>query len=146
MLVTFWPLYESTLAVVKGLPLLMYWLIRALNMRASSASYRVLSRFLKTADAAHPDGLDPTLDLDFRSGVDFGMASMSLILSLLPSSAIRIMEIFGFSGNRSEALDGLMKTGGWTKTGRNPNVSEGPGKEGIRSPVRAVQGHQYTAA
>jgi hypothetical protein len=109
-------------------------------MRTSSASYRVLSRFLKVADAAHPDGFDPSLDLDFRSGVDFGMASMSLILSLLPSSAIRIMEIFGFSGNREEALAGLMKTGGWTKTGRDPNISEGPGKEGIRAVVSRVSG------
>lgn len=104
-------------------------------MRTSYAIYKVLRRFVEAADAAHPSKHDPAIDLDFRSGVDFGIGCSSLVLSLLPSTAIKIVELFGFSGNREEALDILMRTGGWTKGGKEPILGEGPGKEGLRRPV-----------
>lgn len=106
-------------------------------MRTSHAIYKVLRRFIQAADAAHPSKQDPTIDLDFRSGVDMGIGCSSLILSLLPSTAVKIVELFGFSGNREEALDTLMKSAGWTKGAKEPVLGEGPGKEGLRRPVRS---------
>lgn len=104
-------------------------------MRTSHAIYKVLRRYIQVADAAHPSKHDPSLDLDFRSGVDFGIGCSSLVLSLLPSTAIKIVELFGFSGNREEALETLMRTGGWVKGRKEPVLGEGPGKEGLRRPV-----------
>lgn len=106
-------------------------------MRTAHAIYKVLRRFVQVTDAAHPSQYDPSIDLDFRSGVEFGNGCSSLILSLLPSTAVRIVEMFGFSSNREEALDMLMRSGGWTKTGRDPAIGEGPGKEGLRRSVCA---------
>ena len=105
-------------------------------MRASSAVYRVLGRFLTVADAADPSGYDASIDLDFRSGIEYGTGSTALILSLLPASAVKVMELFGFHGNREQALQTLMRTGGWAKRDKGPTIGEGPGKEGLRRPVR----------
>lgn len=119
---------------------------RSLNMRTSHAIYKVLRRYIQVVDAAHPTKHDPTIDHDFRSGVDFGIGCSSLILSLLPSTAVKIVELFGFSGNREEALDILMKTGGWTKGGNEPFLKEGPGNEGLRRPVSLIMSPRLSAA
>lgn len=104
-------------------------------MRTAHAVYKTLRKYIELADASHPQKRDPSIDLDFRSGVDFGIGCSSLILSLLPSTAIKIVELFGFSGNREEALATLMRTGGWVKGEKAPVLGEGPGKEGLRRPV-----------
>lgn len=105
---------------------------RAFNMRTAHATYRVLQKYVAHKDSIHKGGYDPSIDLDFRSGVSLGTGCISLILSLLPSTAGRIMEIFGFGGNREEALRTLMEPGGWVRGQAAPERGEGPGNEGLR--------------
>lgn len=110
-------------------------------MRSSHATYKALSTFIANQDAKAPGGRDESIDRDFRSGVEYGCGSSSLILSLLPSSAIKVMAVFGFSANRQEALKTLMSTGGWVAGKCEPQVKEGPGIEGLRRCVSASPGH-----
>ncbi|KAI5480893.1 outer membrane protein, IML2, mitochondrial/Tetratricopeptide repeat protein 39 [Pseudohyphozyma bogoriensis] len=70
----------------------------ALNMRNAYAIYRTLAKFVAQADAAYDGEEDPSIDQHFRSGVFLGNGLISLILSLLPSTVLKIMEVFGFTG------------------------------------------------
>ena len=108
-------------------------------MRTAHAVYRILGRYIEERDAADPNGHDVLIDLDFRSGVSLGTGCVSLILSLLPSSAGRIMELFGFAGNRAAALKTLMDVGGWQKGQKTPSRGMGPGNEGLRRCVRGAR-------
>jgi Protein of unknown function (DUF3808) len=112
----------------------------ALAMRTSISTYRSLGKYLQSADAAHPDGKDPSIDEDFRSGVLLGNGMTSLVLSLLPSRILGIVELFGYKGDRTIALDLLAAAGGWDKD--DPNQVEpsiGIEEEGLRRP--AVRTH-----
>jgi hypothetical protein len=108
----------------------------ALAMRTAISTYRSLGKYLQSADAAHPDGKDTTLDEDFRSGVLLGNGMTSLILSLLPSRLLSVVELFGYKGDRTHALDLLAQAGGWDKDDPN-QVEPGIGikEEGIRRPI-----------
>lgn len=90
------------------------------------------AKFLETADEAHPDGLDSSLDENFRSGVELGAGLISLILSLLPSTVLKVVEVFGFSGDREYALRTLMRPGRWQTGAQEPGMD--PEKEGVRRP------------
>lgn len=107
------------------------FLKEALNMRAAHATYRTLAHYVEAADAAY-GGEDPTIDQDFRSGVNLGNGMISLILSLLPSTVLKIVEVFGFSGDREAALRMLMKPGGWKAGAEKPAITEA--EQGIRRP------------
>lgn len=107
------------------------FLKEALNMRAAHATYRTLAHYVEAADAAY-GGEDPTIDQDFRSGVNLGNGMISLILSLLPSTVLKIVEVFGFSGDREAALRMLMKPGGWKAGAETPAITEA--EQGIRRP------------
>jgi len=91
------------------------------------------AKFIETADAAERTGLDPTIDGDLRSGVELGAGLISLILSLLPSSVLKVMEVFGFTGDREYGLRTLMKPGGWVPGVQEPTTD--PEKEGLRRPI-----------
>lgn len=128
-------------------------------MRNAYAIFRTLAKFVETADLAYtalnprrpfsptspsassaspstPSSAtqelleDPSIDQDFRSGVFFGNGLISMILSLLPSTLLKIMEVFGFTGDREYALATLMKGGKWTAGQKEPGME--PEKEGIR--------------
>ncbi|GAA5939896.1 hypothetical protein JCM1841_000520 [Sporobolomyces salmonicolor] len=111
------------------------FLKEALNMRNAYAIYRTLAKYVEGVDAAYsgPGDEDPSIDQDFRSGVRLGNGMISLILSLLPSTVLKIMEVFGFTGDRDWALSTLMKAGGWKAGVKEPNLD--PQKEGIRKPI-----------
>ncbi|GAA5922814.1 uncharacterized protein JCM15063_003433 [Sporobolomyces koalae] len=111
------------------------FLKEALNMRNAYAIYRTLASFVEAADAAYfGEGTeDPAIDEDFRSGVRLGNGMISLILSLLPATVLKIMSVFGFSGDRDWALSTLMAAGGWKAGQKEPNKD--PEKEGIRKPI-----------
>lgn len=91
------------------------------------------AKFIETADAADPTGLDASIDENIRSGVELGAGLISLILSLLPGSVLKIVEVFGFTGDREYALRTLMKPGGWVTGVEEPTTD--PDKEGLRSPI-----------
>ncbi|KAF8891889.1 hypothetical protein CPB85DRAFT_1440935 [Mucidula mucida] len=101
-----------------------------LNMRTTINIYRSLYKYITTVDGESPSGHDDTVDEHLRSGVYFGYGLSSLILSLLPSKVITIVEIFGYHGDRTEALDVLQRAGGWSKESEEPTVSAAD--EGIR--------------
>ncbi|BGP52632.1 hypothetical protein JCM8202v2_000188 [Rhodotorula sphaerocarpa] len=87
------------------------FLKEALNMRSAYSTYRTLEQYIESEDDAWGDE-DPKVDRDFRSGVNLGNGMISLILSLLPSTVLKIMDVIGFSGDRDVALRTLMKPGG----------------------------------
>ncbi|BGP48328.1 hypothetical protein JCM10450v2_004200 [Rhodotorula kratochvilovae] len=111
------------------------FLKEALNMRNAYAIYRTLAKYVETTDQEYsgPGEEDPAIDQDFRSGVRLGNGMISLILSLLPSAVLKIMEVFGFTGDRDWALSTLMKAGGWKAGVKEPSMD--PEKEGIRRPI-----------
>lgn len=97
------------------------------SVSSSSASIRT---FKSTKSGPKVIIQDPTIDEDFRSGTYFGNGLISMILSLLPSSLLKIMEVFGFTGDIVYALETLMKGGGWIQGVKQPTMD--PAKEGIR--------------
>jgi hypothetical protein len=125
------------------------FLKEALNMRNAYAIYRTLAKFVEEADAAQ-DGRDTAIDEDFRSGVLLGNGLISLstlapacrrhvhiayrspssVLSLLPSTVIKLMDVFGFNGDRDLGLSMLMRAGGWKDGVKEPSVE--PEHEGLR--------------
>ncbi len=91
-------------------------------MRTSLNIYRLLYKYIKAMDDASPKGYDNTIDEHFRTGVYLGTGGSMLVLSLLPSRIIAIVEIFGYHGDRHEALAILGKAGGWTSESDEPTV------------------------
>lgn len=57
----------------------------------------------------------------------------SLMLSLLPGKVMKVAEIFGYSGDRRQALSLLMSAGGWEKGKTEPNISAED--DGVRRPI-----------
>ncbi|KIY66759.1 hypothetical protein CYLTODRAFT_398199 [Cylindrobasidium torrendii FP15055 ss-10] len=98
-----------------------------LNMRTTFNIYQALYKYITTTDASAANGHDLSIDEDLRSGVYFGYGLSSLILSLLPSKVITIVHIFGYTGNRKEALDVLSRAGGWSDDNAEPSKSSSQG-------------------
>lgn len=105
----------------------------ALNMRNAYGIYRSLSKYVEWADERASGPRDESIDEDFRSGVYLGNGLISMILGLLPGKVLKIMEVFGYTGDTKWALKTLARAGEWT------NKSDKPGmpveKEGIRRQV-----------
>ena len=101
-------------------------------MRNSYATYRMMAKFVESMDES---GKGDELDNDFRSGVFLGNGLISLILSLLPSKVLKIMEVFGFTGDREYALKTLMRAGEWGADPKDREPHMPTKKEGIRRQV-----------
>lgn len=123
-------------------------------MRSAYMIYRNLAKFVEDADkratgyavakspmyASRTDfiacrGEDKSIDNDFRSGVFLGNGLISVILSLLPSTVLKIMEVFGFTGDAAYGLKTLMAAGKWSfdPAERKPGMKTS--QEGIRRQV-----------
>ena len=113
-------------------------------MRNAYSIYRTLAKYVETADADNGGVPDPSIDEDFRSGVFLGNGLISMILSLLPSTVLKIMEVFGFTGDREYALQTLMKGGRWKAGQKEPEMS--PDKEGIRRQSERIAFHSAFVA
>ncbi|THU87099.1 hypothetical protein K435DRAFT_782606 [Dendrothele bispora CBS 962.96] len=109
----------------------------ALNMRTTISVYRNLLKYVNTMDAESlanggpPE--DPSIDPHFRSGVYLGAGMATLILSLLPQKLLVIVELFGYKGDRKEALDLLCRAGGWSADNSEPAISTA--QEGVRRSI-----------
>lgn len=96
-------------------------------MRTTIQVYRTLLKYVHTMDAESiakggpPE--DPSIDAHFRSGVYLGAGMTTLILSLMPAKLLTIVEMFGYRGERSEALELLGRAGGWSKESDEPAIS-----------------------
>lgn len=110
----------------------------ALNMRTGDGIYRSLNAFLEHADKHHPAGRDPSIDADFRSGIELGTGLSALMLSLLPGKVVKLAEMFGYQGSREYALGCLAKSGGWESGLEQPKI--GVAEEGVRRPVSDMGG------
>ncbi|KAJ3905420.1 hypothetical protein F5879DRAFT_950591 [Lentinula edodes] len=108
-----------------------------LNMRTTIQVYRTLHKYINTMDAESVarggPAEDPSIDAHFRSGVYLGAGMSSLILSLLPTKLLTIVEMFGYKGDRAEALELLGRAGGWSRDSDEPGVSAA--QEGVRRTI-----------
>lgn len=107
----------------------------ALNMRNAYGIYRSLGKYVEHADSKAPGRFDKTIDQDFRSGAFLGNGLISLILGLLPSKVLKIMDVFGYSGDTKEGLNTLMRAGGWPEESAKAKPRMSQEDEGIRRPV-----------
>ncbi|CAO1634796.1 unnamed protein product [Parajaminaea phylloscopi] len=111
----------------------------ALGLRSSYFVMRDLLEFVEYCDGEAEEAqisgrrAAVTVDQDFRSGVYVGNATCSLVLSLLPKRAHKLLEGFGFVGDRRFSLDLYARAGGWTKSKPLPTISAEA--EGVRRPL-----------
>ncbi|KAN0080427.1 Protein of unknown function (DUF3808) domain containing protein [Tylopilus felleus] len=132
-------LYEKSLLGIVYSGDWLAFIKEVLNMRTTFSIYRQLGRYLEAADAAYAaahanDGAadgsleDPSIDIHLRTGVYLGVGLSHLVLSLIPGPLLTIVELFGYRGDRKEALRMLNRAGGWDAHGRRsviPQESEG---------------------
>ncbi|KAJ1927282.1 hypothetical protein IWQ60_003054 [Tieghemiomyces parasiticus] len=115
---------------------LINFLKEGLHVRSSYLVYRDFGKFLDWA--ALPENADVrarVLDDHLVSGIVLGLAIFNLILSLLPAKYLRVVEIFGFTGNRDLALGMLEVACGWRAPGgaeQVPAIYASP--NGLRRP------------
>lgn len=76
----------------------------SLKIRSCFAMYKVCNEILKTRKWT-----DEKLKVHFESGVRMGIGAFNLMISLLPSRAIKLLEFIGFSGNKQLGLKELEK-------------------------------------
>lgn len=127
----------------------------ALNLRSANIAYRNMHEYLVQADK-EARGVDKSIDAHFRSGVMFGTAINSLILSMLPTRVVtvrfaprlresqithlilllQIVSLFGYEGDREESLAMLYEIGGWSHTTEEPDITEA--EEGVRRPIADI--------
>jgi hypothetical protein len=111
----------------------------AFSLRNSYFLVRDLMKFVEYCDneaeeaQIHNRRATVAVDQDFRSGVYFANGMCSLILSLLPEKALKMMEGFGFTGDRKYSLDLFARAGGWTASRPLPTISAS--EEGVRRPL-----------
>ncbi|KAG2197864.1 hypothetical protein INT47_003533 [Mucor saturninus] len=111
----------------------MSFLRESLNIRSSYSSYMTLEKYV---DYVKSEGKDEELDPNFTSGVALGVGCFSLILSMLPSSVVKVAEFIGFSSDRAHGLQVLEAVGGWDKVHTSTTVSSAmEAKTGLRRPL-----------
>ncbi|KAK7453411.1 hypothetical protein VKT23_011676 [Stygiomarasmius scandens] len=109
----------------------------ALHMRTTISVYRNLLKYINAMDeeslASGGPPEHPAVDVHFRSGVYLGCGVATLILSLLPTKLLTIIELFGYRGDRKEALELLCRAGGWSADSSEPSVNAT--QEGLRRTI-----------
>lgn len=98
--------------------------------------YRSLYKYMehvKTEKAAGREVRE--LDSHFISGVNFGLGCFNLMLSMLPSSLLKLVEFIGFSSDRNFGLSLLESQGGWESFHKDPQQPL-PEQSEIRSGLR----------
>ena len=111
----------------------------AFSLRNAYFTVRELMKFVEFCDGEaeeaqiHNRQAVAAIDQDFRSGVYLTNGLCSLILSLLPAKALKMMEGFGFTGDRRYSLDLFARAGGWSSSRPLPSISAD--EEGVRRPL-----------
>lgn len=78
------------------------------HIRSSYNTYRTLQKFLV---AAQEEELE--LDDHFTSGVALGIGLFHIMISLLPTSVMKVVEFIGFTNDRALGLQTLKEVGRW---------------------------------
>ncbi|SNX83318.1 uncharacterized protein MEPE_02025 [Melanopsichium pennsylvanicum] len=102
----------------------------ALNMRNAYGIYRSLQKYVDWSE----DKGEP-LDEDFKSGVYLGNGLISMILGLVPGKVLKIMEVFGYTGDTAWALKTLSKAGQWSADPRQTKPGMPIKEEGVRRQI-----------
>ncbi|KAI9348420.1 hypothetical protein BD770DRAFT_349542 [Pilaira anomala] len=93
------------------------FLREGLNVRASYNTYRTLQKFLNNAREQVSSGKKEVtecgLDDHFTSGVSLGVGLFNILISLLPSSVMKVVEFIGFTSDRAYGMELLEAVGGW---------------------------------
>ncbi|KAF7223575.1 tetratricopeptide repeat protein 39B [Nothobranchius furzeri] len=71
------------------------------------SSYQIYKNCQDMENATCNEETQRSTHVHFQGGVNMGIGSFNLILSLLPSRVLRLMEFLGFSGNRDLGLSEL---------------------------------------
>ncbi|PWN52006.1 hypothetical protein IE53DRAFT_385620 [Violaceomyces palustris] len=113
---------------------------QAFSLRSAYFQLRELLKFAEQCDAETEEAqisgkrsTMPVVDQDFRSGIYLGNGICSLVLSMLPHKMLKMMEGFGFVGDRKFSLDLFARAGGWSKSKPLPTISAD--EEGVRRPL-----------
>ena len=102
----------------------------ALNMRNAYGIYRSLQKYV---DWSEDKG--ERLDEDFKSGVYLGNGLISMILGLVPGKVLKIMEIFGYTGDTAWAMKTLSKAGQWSADPKQTKPGMPMQQEGVRRQI-----------
>ncbi|KAH7723088.1 Protein C32D5.6 [Aphelenchoides avenae] len=92
----------------------------AFKIRACYQSFKECMRILS---ASCWDARDQRVKEQFEAGTRMGVGIFNLMLSALPSKVLRLLEVVGFSGNRSVGMTELMLAAEMQHTLRGPLVS-----------------------
>lgn len=103
----------------------------ALNMRNAYGIYRSLSKYVEHVDQKGGSEIDQ----DFRSGVYLGNGLISMILGLLPGKVLKMMEVFGYTGDTEWALKTLSKAGEWSPNAKQQKPGVSVKEEGVRRQI-----------
>lgn len=114
------------------------FLREGLNIRHSYNIYRNLEKyvdFVQQEAAAGKDISRYQLDDHFTSGVALGIGCFNVILSLLPTTVVKVAEFMGFSSDREHGLSVLESIGGWDEY-RDAPISQMPELQGADEGLR----------
>lgn len=92
------------------------FLREGLHVRASYYTYKTLQKFLNHVREQALLGKNVSscrVDDHFTSGVSLGVGLFNLMISLLPSSLVKLVNFIGFSSDRAYGMDVLEAVGGW---------------------------------
>ncbi|KAJ1978660.1 hypothetical protein H4R35_001812 [Dimargaris xerosporica] len=99
------------------------FLREGLHVRSGYMIYRDCGRLLEWASLPENSQFcHENIDEHFVSGVALGLGVFNLILSMLPSKYLRVVEIFGFAGDREYGLEMLEVACGYRLPGANPKA------------------------
>ncbi|KAJ1972904.1 hypothetical protein H4R34_005251 [Dimargaris verticillata] len=99
------------------------FLREGLHVRSGYMIYRDCGRLLEWASLPENSQFcRENIDEHFVSGVALGLGVFNLILSMLPGKYLRIIEVFGFAGDREYGLEMLEVASGYRTPGANPKA------------------------
>ncbi|KAI9301533.1 hypothetical protein BJ944DRAFT_168905 [Cunninghamella echinulata] len=108
-----------------------------LNIRNSYNTYIMLEKYIAFVQQEAAKGKDVKkyeLDDHFTSGVCLGIGCFNIILSMLPSSVIKVVEFIGFTVNRAHGLETLVSAGDWYHDQNNHHQDHQP-TNALRRPL-----------
>lgn len=92
------------------------FLREGLHVRTSYNTYKTLQKFLMHVRDQALEGKDVSgcgIDDHFTSGVSFGVGLFNIMISLLPTSVMKVVEFIGFTSDRAYGMEVLEAVGGW---------------------------------